>query len=93
MAQRFNPVENGPIIVNGRLISPGSFYDAPEHDFVTTDNPETENQFVIPGEKDITVEEMKKQLTEWGVDFSGHDKNKSTLYAFYVEEAKKRVAG
>lgn len=92
MAQKFNPVTNGAIFIEGRLIPPGSFYDGPEETFVTTDNPQQEMITAIPEEREIKVEEMKKQLTEWGVDFSGHDKNKGSLYVFYVEEAKKRVS-
>ncbi|TPG74026.1 hypothetical protein EEL32_25555 [Brevibacillus laterosporus] len=92
------------ILVHGRMVAPGVFYEEEEEiAFVTTDGSETmteqpelideqeqEKSFEVIEEKKITVDQMKKTLSDWGVDFSKHDSNKSTLYAFYVEEAKKR---
>ncbi|MDC0763503.1 hypothetical protein POF51_22515 [Brevibacillus sp. AG] len=92
------------IYVKGRLVPSGVFYETNEEtEFVTTDD-EQEAQHVellsgdddekqpitIPDEKNVTMEKMKQQLSEWGTDYSAHDTNKSTLYAFFVEEAKKR---
>lgn len=82
-----------PIFVEGRLVPAGTFYNAPEEDFVTTDNAAAETAFVPPEYEKITVPQMKAQLEEWQVDYSEQDRDKSTLYAFYVEEAKKRADG
>lgn len=80
-----------PLFVGGRLVPNGTFYDAPEVEFVTTDNVAAENVYVPPDYDKITVPQMKTQLEAWQADFSEHEKDKQTLYAFYVEEAKKHA--
>ena len=85
------------ILVDGRLVSPGSFYDAPEEAFITTDNPAGETTgsqevLKVPSYDVITVNAMKEQLTEWEIDFSDHDKDKTTLYNFFEKEWVKRYA-
>ncbi|MFD2172385.1 hypothetical protein [Tumebacillus lipolyticus] len=117
MNQKFHPPGSDPIIVNGRIVQPGSFYAPPKGhvEFITTNDPAKEqtirNPFLaplagltsvgggsdnpstieLPSYDSITVNEMKTQLEDWGVDYSGHDKDKSTLYAFFVEEARRHA--
>lgn len=84
-----------PIFIDGRLVPPGTFYNAPEEQFITTDNPSGEMKegtpgLVIPEYDKITVPTMKEQLTEWEIDFSDHEKDKKSLYDFYVEQLVKR---
>jgi hypothetical protein len=82
------------ILVGGRLVPPGTFYNAPEESFVTTDNPGGEGIIggiaTVPEYDKITAAAMKEQLTAWEVDFSDHEKDKRTLYDFYVSELVKR---
>ncbi|MEF7566005.1 hypothetical protein V4V35_23730 [Bacillus infantis] len=82
------------ILIGGRLVPPGTFYNAPEESFITTDNPSGETLIngisEIPEYDKITAAAMKEQLTAWEVDFSDHDKDKRTLYDFYVSELVKR---
>lgn len=117
MNQKFHPPESEPIIVNGRIVQPGSFYAPPKGhlEFVTTDDASKEqtirqpfltppsdlsagsgghgsqSTFKLPAYDSVTVNEMKTQLEAWGVDYSEYDKDKPTLYAFYVEEARRHA--
>lgn len=80
-----------PLIVDGRHVPPGTFYEDGE-DAVKEESvlePIQGTPVFVPEEKDVTVAEMKAQLEAWGIDFSGHVKDKPTLYAFFAEEVKK----
>ncbi|ASS75776.1 hypothetical protein CIG75_12790 [Tumebacillus algifaecis] len=117
MNQKFHPPGSDPIIVNGLIVQPGSFYAPPKGhiEIVTTDNAAKEQTirppflssptglsvggeghdsqptFKPPAYDSVTVNEMKTQLEAWGVDYSEQDKDKPTLYAFYVEEARRHA--
>lgn len=90
MNQKFHPPGSKPIIVKGRIVQPGSFYE-PSRAEVAGEGTRQPTDYEPPGYDDITVNEMKTQLDEWSVDYSDHDKDKSTLYAFFVEEAKRHA--
>jgi len=82
------------MVLKVRLIPVGGFYEAADEPVpteVVSDDSDKDGKWQPPAYDDITVLEMKKLLEEGGVDYSGHDQNKQTLYAFFVEEAKKRA--